>query len=354
MNKDNMKYAGIDIGDKTSLVQIIDSEGEFLKEVRIPTTRKALAREFDEISPMHIALEVGGHSRWMSQALKRYGHSVTVANPSKVRLVYKNPRKSDRIDAQYLVKLLRFEPTLLEPIEHRSNASQKDLALLRSRDSLVRARTSLINQTRGIVKSFGERLPSSKTDAFAQKVREYIPFDLKPALDPILDTIQTLSEQIKAFDKEIERLCQEAYPETEKMRQIKGVGPITALAYVLTIEDPHRFHKSREVGAYLGMVPKRSQSGDVDPEKRITKTGDKYLRRLLIGSAQYILGPFGPETKLRNWGLRLAERGGKRAKHKATVAVARKLAVLLHKLWVSGEDYHPFYPERKGSEANTD
>jgi transposase len=354
MNKDNIKYAGIDIGDKTSLVRIIDGEGDFLKELRIPTTRKALAQEFSEIAPMQIALEVGGHSRWMSQDLKKYGHDVTVANPSKVRLVYKNPRKSDRIDAQYLAKLLRFEPDLLESIVHRSNASQKDLALLRSRDGLVRARTSLINQARGIVKSFGERLPSCKSEAFAKKVREYIPTDLKSALNPIVDTIQALTEQIKAFDKEIERLCKEEYPETKKMRQIKGVGPITALAYVLTIEDPKRFYKSREVGAYLGMVPKRSQSGEVDPEKRITKTGDKYLRRMLIGSAQYILGPFGPETKLRNWGLRLAERGGKRAKHKATVAVARKLAVLLHKLWLSGEDYHPFYPERKETDANAE
>ena len=345
MNKDNTNYAGIDIGDKTSLIRVINSDGEFLKEIRIPTTRSALAQEFDKKIPMSIALEVGGHSRWMSQDLMNYGHEVTVANPSKVRLVYQNPRKSDRIDAKYLAKLLRFEPELLEPIKHRGNESQKHLAIIRSRDSLVRARTGLINRARGIVKSFGERLPSCKTEAFARKVKDHIPEELVPALNPLLKSIQIMTDEIRNFEKEIERLCKEEYPETLKMQQIKGVGPITALAFVLTIEDPRRFHKSREVGAYLGMIPKRNQSGEVDPEGHITKTGDKYLRRMLVGCAHYILGPFGPETSLRNWGLRLAERGGKGAKHKAAVAVARKLAVLLHKLWVSGDDYHPFYPK---------
>ena len=132
------------------------------------------------------------------------------------------------------------------------------------------------------------------------------------------------------------------------------MGPITALSYVLTLEDPKRFRKSREVGAYLGMIPRRNQSGEVDPEGHITKTGDKFLRRMLIGCAHYILGPFGPESNLRNWGLRLVERGGKGAKHKAAVAVARKLAILLHKLWISGEDYQPFYPEQKETVAQGD
>jgi transposase len=141
----------------------------------------------------------------------------------------------------------------------------------------------------------------------------------------------------------IEQLCQEHYPETHHLRQVSGVGPITALAYVLTLDDPDRFRKSREVAPALGLVPKRDQSGDRDPQLRITKTGDSYLRRLLVGSAQYILGPFGPDCDLRRWGLKLAQRGGKNAKKRAVVAVARKLAVLLHHLWVTGEVYDPFY-----------
>jgi len=351
MNKDNTNYVGIDIGDKTSLIRVINNDGEFLRETRIPTTRVSLANEFKEKTPMNIALEVGGHSRWMSQDLMNYGHAVTVANPGKVRLVYQNPRKSDRLDAKYLAKLLRFEPELLAPIKHRGNESQKHLAIIRSRDSLVKARTGLTNRVRGIVKSFGSRLPSCNADAFARKTREHIPEDLVPAIAPLLDSIQKITDEIKKFDKEIERLSKEEYSETLKLRQIKGVGPITALAFVLTIEDPRRFHKSREIGPYLGLVPRRNQSGDEDPEGHITKTGDKYLRRMLINCAHYILGPFGSESKLRSWGLRLVARGGKGASQKAAVAVARKLAVLMHKLWISGDDYYPFYPKLKENVA---
>jgi transposase len=344
MNKHNTKYVGIDLGDKTSLIHVRNEAGEFEEETRLPTTVTALEREFGQRAPMQIAIEVGGHSRWISRQLRDYGHEVVVANARKLRLIYENPRKSDQVDAAYLAKLLRLEPSLLSPVNHRGEEAQKHLAILRSRDSLVQARTGLVNHARGMVKSFGDRLPPCSTESFAKKASLVLPENLKPALDPILESIQEMTERIKSYDQKIGSLCQEEYPETEKMRQIKGIGALTALAYVLTLEDAKRFKKSREVGPYLGLIPRRSQSGDEDPEGRITKTGDQYLRRLLVGSAHYILGPFGEECHLRTWGLRLAERGGKRAKKRAVVAVARKLAVLLHKLWVSGEDYRPFYP----------
>ena len=125
------------------------------------------------------------------------------------------------------------------------------------------------------------------------------------------------------------------------MRQVKGVGPITALAYGLTLENAEHFAKSRAVGPYLGLVPKQEDSGESQPQLGISKAGDTMVRKLLVGSAHYILGPFGPDTDLRGYGLRLCERGGKNAKKRAAVAVARKLAVLLHRLWVSGEVYEP-------------
>jgi transposase len=193
-------------------------------------------------------------------------------------------------------------------------------------------------------------LPSCSTQSFAKKARPALPESLRPALEPLLETIQDMTKRIQGYEQEIEHLCQHVYPETASLCQIKGVGALTALAYVLTLEDAKRFKESREVGPYLGLVPKRNQSGDTDPQGRITKTGDQFLRRLLVGSAHYILGPFGEESLLRTWGLRLAERGGKAAKKRAVVAVARKLAVLLHKLWVSGEDYHPFYPARRAED----
>jgi transposase len=288
---------------------------------------------------------VGAHSRWISRQLSEYGHEVIVADARKLRLIYQNPRKSDRIDATYLAKLVRLDKSLLAPIRHRGEVAQQHLALLRSRESLVKARTKLVNHARGLVKSFGFRLPQCSTDSFAHKVRTELPAQLRPALEPVLDTIQDLSVRIRSYEREIERLADEQYPETASMRQIKGVGALTALAFVLTLEDPGRFAKSREVGPCLGLVPKRDQSGDQDPQGHITKTGDAYVRRLLIGSAHYILGPFGQDSHLRNWGLHLAERGGKDAKKRAAVAVARKLAVLLHKLWASGQDYAPFYPQ---------
>ncbi|MGB3400967.1 MAG: IS110 family transposase [Candidatus Deferrimicrobiaceae bacterium] len=346
MNKHNTKYVGIDLGDKTSLIQVRNGAGEFEKEMRIPTTTKAMEREFGRREPMRIAIEVGGHSRWVSKMLRSCGHEVVVANASKLRLIYENPRKSDRVDAEYLAKLLRLDASLLSPVMHREEETQQHLAILRSRDSLVQTRTQLVNHVRGMVKSFGSRLPSCSTKSFARKARPELPESLRPALEPILESIQDMSEHIQKYDREIEHLCQQVYPETANMRQIKGVGALTSLAYVLTLEDARRFHKSRDVGPYLGLVPRRNQSGDADPEGRITKTGDKYLRCLLVGCAQYILGPFGEESHLRTWGLGMAESGGKRAKKRAVVAVARKLAVLLHKLWVSGQDYDPFYPAK--------
>lgn len=346
MNKHITKFAGIDLGDKTMLVHVRDEAGEFVEERRLPTAAGALEREFGNCAPMRIALEVGGHSRWVSQALSKFGHEVIIADARKLRLIYENPRKSDRVDAEYLAKLVRLDVGLLSPVQHRGEAAQKHLAILRSRDSLVRARTQLVNHARGMVKSFGGRLPRCSTDSFARKAQAALPAGLRPALQPILESIQDMTERIRRYDRDIERLCEQQYPETMNLCQIKGVGALTALAYVLTLEDAQRFKKSREVGPYLGIVPRRNQSGEADPQGRITKVGDIYLRRLLIGSAHYMLGPFGEASHLRNWGLRLAERGGKNAKKRAVVAVARKLAVLLHKLWVSGEAYHPFYPAK--------
>jgi transposase len=208
---------------------------------------------------------------------------------------------------------------------------------------LVRNRSSQINHVRGIVKSFGERLPSCSTESFHKKVVLHIPELLQETIGPILVLIAQITSQIKEFDKEIEKISKERYPETELLRQVKGVGPLTALAFILTIESPDRFATSRQVGSYLGLTPRRDQSGETDKQLRITKAGSSFLRKLLINSAQYILGPFGVDCNLQRFGLRLASRGGKNAKRKAVVAVGRKLSVLLHRLWKFGEIYNPLY-----------
>jgi transposase len=266
-----------------------------------------------------------------------------VANARELGFIYKNSRKNDRLDAENLARVARLDPKLLSPIEHRGEEAQADLALLRTRDVLVKSRTQFINHLRGSVKAFGARLPVCSTESFHRQAVEALPDALKPALMPIISTIASLTDQIKEYDKQIEHVAAEKYPETEILRRISGVGPITALAFVLILEDPQRFSKSRKVGAFLGMVPSRNQSGESDPKQRISKEGDGMLRSLLVQCAHYILRPNSPDSDLKRFGLKLDARGGKGAKQRAVVAVARKLSVLLHHLWSTGEVYEPLY-----------
>ena len=336
--------AGLDLGDKYSyLCLIAQHSGEIMEEGRLPTSPEAFRRRFaSEQPPIRIAIEAGTHSPWASRVLEECGHEVLVANARKLRLIYANKRKTDEIDAENLARLARVDPKLLHPLKHRGEQSQAHMAIIRSRDALVSTRTQLVNHVRGMVKSFGGRLPKGPARSFHNRAPEHIPEALWPALEPILQTIGSLTQRIRDYDRQLEEISREHYPETELLRQLEGVGPLTALTFVLTVEDPYRFEKSRSVGAYLGLVPARDQSGDSDPrEKRISKEGDEMLRKLLVSGAQYILGPFGSDSDLRRHGEKIASRGGKNAKKRAAVAVARKLAVLLHSLWVTGEVYEP-------------
>jgi transposase len=335
--------AGLDIGDKYSYLCLIDSEdGQMIEEGRLRTTPEALRRRFaSERPPMRIAIEAGTHSPWVSRLLEECGHEVLVANARKTRLIYSNKRKTDQIDAENLARLARLDPRLLYPLKHRGEDAQAHMALIRSREALVDCRTQLVNHVRGAVKSFGHRLPKCPARSFHKRASEHIPEALLPALGPILEQIASLTERIRQYDRKLQTISKERYPETELLRQVEGIGTLTALTFVLTLEDPYRFEKSRSVGAYLGLVPATDRSGDSDPQKRISKEGDQMLRKLLVGSAHYVLGPFGSDSDLRRHGQKIASRGAKNAKKRAAVAVARKLAVLLHSLWISGEAYEP-------------
>jgi transposase len=334
--------AGLDLGDRYSYLCLIDQQsGEVMEEGRLRTTPEAFLRRFASERPMRIAIEAGTHSPWASRVLEECGHEVLVANARKLRLIYANKRKTDEVDAENLARLARVDPKLLYPLKHRGEESQAHMAIIRSRQALVDCRTQLVNHVRGAVKSFGVRLPKCPARSFHNKAPEHIPEALWPALGPILEQIGALTERIRDYDRQLEAISEETYPETGLLRQVEGVGPLTALTFVLTLEDPYRFEKSRSVGAYLGLVPARDQSGNRDPQRRISKEGDEMLRRLLVSGAHYVLGPFGSDSDLRRHGEKIASRGGKNAKKRAVVAVARKLAVLLHSLWVSGEVYEP-------------
>jgi transposase len=293
-----------------------------------------------------IALETGTHSPWVSRQLEQLGHEVIVAHSRNVRLIGESSRKDDRFDARTLARLARIDPGLLSPVRHRSAQAQLHLTIIRARAGLVTARTALVNAARGLTKSYGERLRKCSTE----KIRDSaagLSQELRDVLDPLLREIESLNERIGEYDRRIEQLAKEVYPQVALLKQVKGVGTLIAVTYLLTVDNPQRFRRSRDVGCFVGLRPGRRNSGNSQPQLHISKEGDAYLRTLLVQGAHYILGPFGEDSDLRRWGLSLAERGGRNAKKRAVVAVARKLAVLLHKLWVSGEVYEPLRNHRQ-------
>jgi len=332
---------GLDLGDRTSWYCVLDESGTIQLEQGVATTAKALREVFGGMPRSRIALETGIHSPWVSRLLSELGHEVIVAHARKVRLIGESRKKDDRLDAQALARLARIDPELLCPVKHRSAKAQADLTVIRARAGLVRARTALVNTARGLAKSYGERLRGCNVRNMNPEKAEGLSPELQKALEPLLTALESLSEQIAEYNGRIEKLAERSYPQVELLKQIKGVGTLIALTFVLTLEDPHRFRKSRDVGCYLGLQPGRRNSGQSEPQMHISKEGDPYLRTLLVQGAQHILGPFGVDCDLRRWGLRLAECGGRSGKKRAIIATARKLAVLLHHLWVSGEVYEP-------------
>jgi transposase len=332
---------GVDLGDQWSNYCILGFGGETLAEGQFRTRQEEIGEFFRGLALSRVVFEVGTHSAWVSEIIAGLGHEVLVANPRQMDGSKRRRRKNDRIDAAKLARLGRMDPKSLYPIQHRSTEVREDLLVVRVRDSLVESRTKLISTVRGMVKTMGARLPGCSSVSFSRKSADQIPHQVQETLQPLLRLIQTLSEEIKSYDQRIEKLASEKYTDTKLLRQVNGVGPVTSLAYVLTLETPLRFKRSRDVGPYLGLVPQQEDSGDSQPQLGISKAGDRMLRKLLVGSAHYILGPFGPDTDLRRFGMKLCQRGGKNAKKRASVAVARKLAVLLHRLWSSGEVYEP-------------
>ncbi len=342
MVKKNL-WIGVDLGNRWSHVCMVDNGGDVIDRTRVRTTPGAMREFFGAYAGCAIAIEVSGQSPWVSRVLKECELEVTVANAREVRKIHQSDRKNDRSDAETLARLLRADRTLLAPIEHRDEAMQADISVLRARDTMVGARTKCINAIRGLVKTAGVQLPKCSAEVFARRVELLIPSELQSALSPMLETVVHLTVQIRSYEKLLETMAREKYPETAMLSQVTGVGPLTSLAFVLTLSDKNRFRCSRDVGPYLGLVPRQYDSGDQQSQLGITKRGNAFLRRLLVNSAQYILGPFGPDCRLRRHGERLMERGGKNAKKRAVVAVARKLAILLHYLWKTGVVYEPLY-----------
>lgn len=333
---------GIDVGDRVSQFCRLSPEGEILEETRFHTNAASVEKHFAKMPPARIALEAGTQSGWMARMLKKLGHSVYVANPRDLAAVTSSKKKSDRNDAQQLARLARADLRLIKPTYVRSLESARDLIVLRTRDGLVRSRTQLVNLARSLAKIEGERLPATITKTFGLRAFAELPPPLASAMELLLRMIDFVSMAIAEATGNAADLLAAKYPEALRLTTVPGVGPITALSFVLTLGTPERFSNGRNVGAFLGMTPARSQSGERDPQLGITKAGDGNLRRLLVQCAHHILGHFGRDSALRQWGLKLAARGGPNANKRAIIAVARKLSVILHKLWRSGEDYVAF------------
>lgn len=341
------KVIGMDLGDKQHVVVVFDETGDEVDVAKITNTSRQVQRYFEGHPGAVVVMEAGTHSAWITRLLESMDHEVHVGNPRKLRAIWDTDDKSDERDARVLGLMYRLEPRLLHPVFRRSERAQADLELIKAREQLVACRSKLINHVRGVVKSMGERIPKCSTQSFHRRAVEHTPSALAEALGSVVAMIEKLTEQIDDQDKLIKAISESQYSETQWLRQVQGVGPVTALAYVLTLEHPSRLSKSRSAGPLLGLTPKRDQSGDTDKQLRITKAGNSHLRRLLVNCAHYIMGPLASDSDLRRYGERIAARGGKNAKKRAVVAVARKLAVLLHRLWVDQSEYIPLRSARK-------
>jgi transposase len=333
---------------------MLDEAGEKASEGKVATTKTGLETVFGKMAASRIAVEVGTHSPWVSRHLAAMGHEVIVANPRKVKLITQSVKKNDRMDAEHLARLARVDAKLLFPIRHRGAEGQADLAVIRARAGLVEARTGLINTARGLAKPMGERLKKCDADYVKATLADGLSEGTQNAIRPLLKSVEEINKQIAAYDQRIEGIAKK-YPEMKLLREVHGVGTLIALTYILTIEDAQRFAHSREVGPYLGLTRKQKDSGESEPELGITKAGDELLRRLLVQGAHCVLRQGAPDCDLKVWGTGMLQSAGKKVsktrKKKAVVAVARKLAVLLHRLWVTGEVYDPHYNRKAASAA---
>jgi len=347
MKKHSTQYIGMDLGNKKSSICILSGKGEVLKREEIGMTKVHVEAYFKKEKKSVVVMEVGTSSPWVSRIVKALGHQIVVANARNIALIVKGSRKSDKVDAEQLARLARADMELLHPVEHRSEAYQNDLLLIKARGGLVEGRKRLVLQVQGLLKSLGHQLPKCSSARFSQQI---LPTEVKEAMAPLMSAIDALSVQIAACDRKIEEVSKR-YPQTRRLREISGVGPVTALTFILTIGNIARFKKNRDIGAYLGMVPKRRQSGGCDPRLGISKQGDVYLRQLIVQSAHYIMGPFGPDCDLRRFGEAQLQKDSFRKK-RVIVAVARKLAVLMVAILKSDTSYEPLRTANARAQRN--
>ena len=332
---------GMDLGSKKTAYCIVAPDSERLDEGDLETNKKSMRAFFESQPTSRVVVEASAPSRWIAELAKVHGHEVVVANPREFRVISHSHKKTDQNDARVLADFGQFRPQLLKPVKLRGLRCQLARTTLSARSQLVEQRTLIICFVRSQVRNVGESLSDCPKTSFHKSALNRLPISLRPLLTPMLKVLAEIVEQIAEYDRLIENLCTHEFPETQVLRQVPGVGPNTSLCFVATIEDPSRFAKSRDVGPYAGLASKSRSSGESNPQLPISKRGDAALRRLLVSSATYIVGPRGQDSDLKRFGARIMARGDQASKSKARIAAARKLSVLLHRLLVTGEVYEP-------------
>lgn len=335
---------GVDLGDKSSAFCRLNADGALVEASTFAMSPEGLRETFSKFERSRVALEAGTQAAWVHDELLHLGHEVVVYDAADFARREGGKRKSDRKDAEALARALHMNDERIKRVQMRSPRGRQALAMVRARDVQVRMRARGINALRGLLKQFGIRLPTHSSESFAGKVRDRqasLPAELWMFIAPLLGTLDALNESIKTFDREVETLARKEFPQAQRLIQISGVGALTALTFVLVIGDVKRFKRCRDVGAYLGLVPKLRESGSSQPQLGIEKTGDGLARRILVQAAHHKLSRQTVEDDLRTWGLELCKRNAKRGKKVAAVAVARKLAVAMFAMLAHDEDYDP-------------
>ena len=336
----DMEYCttiGADVSDKKTQICVMnknpDGKRVVIIETSCATTKEGFLERFSKFDrSWPVVFETGTHCRWMDKLFREMGFKTIIANPSKVPSITKSNTKNDRNDARELARLAIADPEMLHPIKLRDEVFQQMLRLHHSRNLLIAQRTQLTNQIRGFAKSMGYRIEKCSTWRFHKLNKSQWPSMLEAVAWPLIDVLETIDLKFKAYDAAIQELSEQ--PEfksmVDRVRNVYGVGIIGSTVFIAAIGgDPNRFEHSRDIGPFLGLVPSQDQSGDVDKQLHLTKAGSNIARRTLTECAGVILMSKAPETDLKLKGLRIAIRGGKIAKKKAKLAVARCLAVTM-------------------------
>ena len=331
-------YVGLDVSLKLTAVCIVDRTGKIEREGVVHSDPEAIAAFIKSNAPhvARIGLETGATSTWLWTELNRLGLPVICIDARHAKAVLKMQiNKSDRNDAVGIARIMQCG--WYKEVRVKDLDSHAVKALLVSRALLVKIKRDLENQVRGLLKNLGLVIGRAKMNAFAWRAAELIEDqpELAAAVTPLLNARVAIERQIADLDRKVLKLARNN-ARVQQFMTAPGIGPITALCFLATIDDPKRFRRSRSVGAYVGLTTRRYASGEIDWTGRISKCGDKMLRSYLFEAANVLLTRVAKWSALKAWGIRLAKRSGLR---KAKVAVARKLAVILHRMWVDGTGF---------------